>query len=210
MSDLASKLFKALRQMDSEANVDRNGHPTGLNWYGGDARPELKRPQTEPEWTKRLAKILPAMGLPTKAEARYPGLPAGRLNRCDLVITESDGGRLWLEIKGAWTTYWVHKGSEGIYRAYLFHPVLPDLPPKSHTAALDVKKLSALTPSDAQAVGLLLIGFDSISVPMSGDVGELARLVRLDTAPWRLWSDTWEDPWRPDCSVRCWLWRRPV
>ena len=84
---------------------------------GGHAKPALKRPQTECCWSDRLAELLREAGFDARREVRYRAAP--RL-RCDLQLTGPDGGRTWLEIKGAWKHWWNHeRGSNGIYRAYL-------------------------------------------------------------------------------------------
>jgi len=200
-------LFDALRRMDGEASVEKDGYPTGLAWYGGYFRPECVRPPTETSWTRRLAQLLPEYGFPTRAEVPYPAAPRCR---CDNVVTLPGGGRLWLENKGAWKDYWVRKGGVGIYRAYLLHPLVPNLQPKGHTVPLDLKKLDPLGAPDAEAVGFLLLGFDAAAQPMDGDVAEMAGLAGLDRAPWVGASTTWDDRYRPGCRVLCWYWQRTV
>ena len=58
IAGLAESLFTHLRRMDEEATTVRDGSPTGLSWYGGHSRPDLKKPHTEVEWSKRLAELL--------------------------------------------------------------------------------------------------------------------------------------------------------
>jgi hypothetical protein len=67
-------------------------------------------------------------------------------------------GRIWIEIKGAWKAWWGKR--DHLYRSYLLHPLVPGLDPKTHTAALDVEKVSRMTSKAADHVGLLLIGFE--------------------------------------------------
>ncbi len=194
--------------MDDEA-TSMHKSPTGLLDYGRHARPELRRPQTEPEWTKRLAVLLAESGRSVRAEVRYPSLSAGRHNRCDLVIGGCEGP-LWLELKGAWKTYWARRRGDWIYRSYLLHPIVPGLDAKSHTAALDVRKLATIKPKDGSHVGLLLVGFDSQDAPMDHDVAELTRLSNLAGLTWRSWSKEWDDQRRPGERVRVWLWIQPT
>jgi len=212
MTDLTSLIFQILRQMDAEAEPTADGVPTGLNWYGGHARKELKKPQSEPEWSKVIAARLRAQRFNAEAEVRYPDTEsagAGR-KRCDVVVTDDAGRRTWIEIKGAWRTYWEQSGSLLLYRSYLLHPLVDGLDPKTHTVPLDMKKLAALRKPDADEAVILLVGFDSAESPMDDDVAELASLAGLDEAPWSLATDEWDDAQRSGERIRCWLWRRPV
>jgi len=206
MDQVAHALFTAIRQMDEEAGPNKKGSPTGLNWYGGYAKPEQKRPQTEPCWTQRLAQLLPKMGISCRAEVNYPGLPKGRKNRCDLVISLDGENELWLEIKGAWKSYWEKEGGLRIYRSYLFHPLLPGLVEKSHTAANDLRKLEQLKAQDAQSLGLLLVGFAAQDSLMDVDVEEFIQLAELLPPKWYQWQDSWDDVHRIGERVQCWLW----
>jgi len=206
LDQLPATIFACLRRMDAEATTIRNGAPTGLNWYAAHARPELKKPQTEPEWSKRLARLLTDAGVPTRAEVPYPH---DRRKRCDVVVTlPDDSGRVWIEIKGAWKHWWSQRGGLGIYRSYLFHPLLPGLIAKSHTVPNDLRKLSHLTPADARAAAMLLIGFDTPECSMDEDVEELVRLAGLHEPDWMIATDEWHDPWRSGQLVRCWYWTR--
>src|SRR5207302_821765 len=135
LHQFSETLLGILKQMDSEANVSKDGYPTGLAWYGGYFRPDCKRPPTETSWTQRLSQLLTEAGIATKAECRYPGQTRCK---CDNVVQLSDGRRLWMENKGAWKEYWRSNGGLGIYRSYLFHPLLPGLDPKTHTVPLDL------------------------------------------------------------------------
>ena len=209
IGELACVLFQSLHEIDEEASTMLDGVPTGLNWYGGHARPDQKKPQTEPYWTRRLAEILSARGLPTTRKERYPVDGASR-GRCDLVVTLDGDRRLWIEIKGAWREWWRRTGSLGIYRAYLLHPLVPGLAPKSHTVPLDLQKLSRLSTNHADHVALLLVGFDSVESPMDDDVSELMRLAGLNLMPWTTVSTGWPDQRRLGERVRCWCFHRAV
>ena len=194
--------------MDADATTMRNGHPTGLSWYAAHARPELKKPQTEPEWSKRLAALLTESGWASAAECRYP--VQGSRQKCDVVIALPGGGKLWLEVKGAWKQWWQERGGEHIYRSYLLHPLLPGLDKsRTHTAALDLQKLKVITREHGTHTGLLLIGFDGAE-PMQPDVDEFARLAGLDHPSWQSWRDSWPDSRRQGQFVRCWLWVSPI
>jgi len=206
MGEFAAAVFDSLEVMDREATTVRDGYETGLYWYGGHARPEQKKPQTEPNWTQALAKVLPSVGYPSRAEVPYPDQPR---QKCDLVV-DVGGNTVWIEIKGAFQRYWLEKGNEYFYRSYLLHPLVRGLDPKSHTAPLDLDKLSRLSSEDADSVGLLLVGFDTSRAPMDADIAELTRLAQLDRDPWCGWSRTWDDPHRAEGRTRCWFWLRPA
>lgn len=209
---MARTIFKLLRQMDQEAGKNSEGKAIGLNEYGWHYhyRPEIKHPQTEPCWTKRLAELLSKRGFDTKSEEPYPDLPAKHQVRCDLVISLGDSEKLWLEIKGAWKVYW--RGS-GIYRSYLLYPcpLEPGLVEKSHTVPLDLKKLERLRYPEATQIGILLIGFDSSEYPMDNDVVQLVNLTGMGRSPlWTCSYDEWEDAYRPGEMVKCWLWLKDL
>lgn len=190
-SVIFEKLVTALRIMDAEA-LPVNGKPTGLNWYGGWARPDLKRPQTEVEWTKVLAKRLGC-----QREIPYPSHPK---KRCDLVVDRT----CWIEVKGLWPAYWAAQGQRAIYEAYLFDPLKSSKLGKSHTAARDVIKLGGLLAKDAAVVGLVLVGFDSVREPCNADISEFAQLAGLGS--WWHGSAAWEDAQMTGQMVKVWGW----
>lgn len=177
---IASTLFALLRQMDQEASTVCKGHPTGLQDYGRHARPELKRPQNEPEWSKRLARLLTERGLPSSAEVKYPHDPR---KKCDVVATLGPGQRLWIELKGAWRDYWRKQGGMYIYESYLFHPLKEGLDDKSHTVPRDIEKLARLHPPEAQQLGLLLIGFERPDDTMDADVASCGNWLGSAASP---------------------------
>jgi hypothetical protein len=211
LPNLRKTMFKCLRVMDKEAIPNEWGSTTGLSWYGGHARPDLTRPQTEPLWTLRLTSLLKGEGFSASSEVRYPPQVSGRRGKCDLVV-ELDGGKtIWIEIKGAWKVWENKETNQWIYRSYLLHPLEPGLDKnKSHTAALDVEKLRALTSVDAAYVGMLLIGFDSSTHRMDADMRDLVRLAKLDTGHWSETSTKWLDHHRKHNHVKCWFFCRPV
>lgn len=208
MQELCALIFRLLRAMDAEANIARQGSPTGLNWYGAFREPTKKRPRTEPCWSQRLAELLSQNGFPTRAEVPYPRSPR---TRCDCVVTLRSGSKLWLEIKGAWKHYWDSRGGAWIYRSYLLHPLVAGLDKRrTHTAPLDLRKLAALSPSDGSHAGLLLVGFEKSDAPMDAEISQLVQLAGLDRSPWAMTQDSWADPYRPSLNERCWLLHRPV
>lgn len=205
---LPTQLFAFLRLMDVEAigGPAESVRPYGLCDYGRYARQDVGKPQCEVEWSRRLAKLLRGAGLSVETEARYPvtdDLPDSRL-RCDLVLQLDQGQRLWVEVKGAWRSYW--GGNSKIYRGYLLHPLVPGVDPKSHSVPLDLKKLSSLRPPQAHHIGQILIGFESLEDPMGEDVATLIRLAGLSS--WQSASDSWVSPTTPTERVRCWFWWR--
>jgi hypothetical protein len=206
LSGAVEQVFRVLYRMDQEADtLYPTGNPTGLHDYGKHARPEQKRPQTEPNWTKRLSVLLPARAIPTTPEVHYPDDSGCK---CDLVVSLPGGVEFWLEIKGAWKQWWIENGSDWIYRSYFFHPLVPGLDPKTHTVPLDLEKLRRLRPPHATHVGSLLVAFDSESAPVESDVAELVRLAGLASEPWTTDRAWWPDARRPGRFVKCWLWRR--
>ena len=190
-ADLFDRIVTALRAMDAEAQpVNRT--PTGLSWYGGWARRDLKRPHTEVEWTRALATRLGG-----QREVAYP---ADTRKRCDLVV---DG--CWIEVKGLWPAWWAARGQRSIYEAYLFDPLKPyPALKKPHTAARDLIKLRGLAAGDAAMIGLVLIGFDAAAAPCDADIAEFARLGGLEE--WWHGSAAWTDAQRPGESVKVWGW----
>jgi hypothetical protein len=209
MEAFIQALFRSLRQMDSEANTKMQDYTTGLAWYGGYFRPELKKPHTEPCWSTRLSQLLPQEGFPSESSVQYPDILPKR-RRCDLVASLPNGRRVWIEIKGAWKEYWRQTGGEWIYRSYLLHPLLAGLDPKTHTVPLDLERLKAVRQQDGSDIGCLLVGFDSNEAPMDADIEELQKLAGLSGKPWLRAMTHWPDPYRPDCNIRIWFWHRPV
>jgi hypothetical protein len=204
MQALAQQILGSLRAMDAEAVPRSDGKLTGLWWYGGHARPELKRPQTEVEWSRRLAALLSNAGYTTRRETAYPGTPR---DRCDLVALLPDGRRVWIEVKGAWKDYWVARRGHAIFRGYLLHPLVPyPALGKRHTAALDLEKLGRLGPSSADLVAFLLVGFDRPDAPLDADLAEFVGLAGLGRDPWSGATDSWTDVQQRGVHPHVW-WR---
>jgi len=205
---LAEQIIQCLREMDYEATAVRDGHATGLYDYGRHARPELKRPQCEPAWTQRLNVLLRSRGFECDAEVRYPAHD-GELTRakCDLVV-ESTEGKAWIEIKGAWRSYW---NGKGLYLCYLFHPLMDGVDAgKSHTVPLDLKKLEAIDASHARWVCEVVVGFDTSDDAMDGDIEKLEALARFTPPKWARAHERWDDPYRVGHRVNVWAWWREV
>lgn len=211
LTKLTQALFSALRQMDVEAvTLLGSGAPTGLSDYGRHARPELKRPQAEVEWSRRVAQLLRIEGFAVTTEVPYPAYAVPvtrRRQRCDLVIDLGEDGKLWLEVKGAWRDYW--GGKSGIYLCYLLFPLAPEYDlGKDHTVPFDLAKLKALKQPEAQHVAELLIGFERHDDPMDTEIGSLIRLAELDQ--WQTHVDAWDSTVVPSQRIRAWLWHKKI
>lgn len=208
---VASIVFASLRAMDREATHGRaSGQPCGLCDYAYFVRPELKRPQNEVEWSKRITADLIGAGLNSSDQLYYPSyaiLPGFKRQRCDVVVPVRGGGRLWLELKGSWRNYW--GGTSKIYRSYLLHPLVANLDEsKKHTVPLDLRRLARLRHPDATHVAELLVSFESMADPVADEIDTLRRLAGLHE--WSEHLDSWESPTVPDQRVRCWFWWREV
>jgi hypothetical protein len=202
--DLPARILSYLRLMDAEATTPTQaGIPAGLNDYGRHARPDLRRPSAEREWSRRVSTLLSQNGFPTSLEVKYPNQTDRGRKSCDLVIDLSSGERAWIEVKGAWRDYW--KGGF-IYRSYLLHPLEPGLDPKTHTVPLDLVKLSSLRLPEAAFVAELLIGFESPDDPMDEEIETLVSLSGL--SEWDKAYEAWMSQTVVGQRVRCWFWHR--
>jgi len=209
VGDIAKRLFLLLRQMDAEAiSRDASGNRTGLSDYARHVRRDLKRPQNEVEWSKRLAQLLSLDGISTSTEVEYPDqshLPKQKRKRRDLRLQLPESETMSIEVKGAWSDYWGR--SNLIYRSYLLHPLLPGLDDtKTHTVPFDLLKLSGLRRPETEFIGLLLVGFEKLDDPMDTDIATLRNLAGL--SDWCESSDTWESVTVPGQRVHCWFWHR--
>jgi hypothetical protein len=207
VKDVPDLLFRFLKAMDAEAtSLTSAGHPTGLQDYGRHCRKGLSKPQNEVEWSKRLAELLIAEGIPTELECDYRdrcnGLLPGRRQRLDLLLKLGEAV-LAVEVKGAWSDYWGRRNK--IYRSYLLHPLVIGLDAtKTHTVPYDLLKLSQLRPPQVDYIGQLLIGFECPDDPMDSDVDQLIDLAGLDD--WESSYDQWSSPSVSGQRVRCWFW----
>lgn len=190
-------LFRYLQLMDREA-----GACGGLEDYGRLRHPEM--PRHEVEWGRRLAELLRDDGVLAKVGELYPAIPKAR---CDLRLTLPNGARIWLEIRGAWKSGSGQNASRA-YRSRLLYPLVPDLPSRISTAALDVRRLASLTERDADGAAFLLLGFDGRAHPMSADVDLFESLSGLDA--WACARASWSQCVKTDRFVRGWLWIRDL
>lgn len=206
---LPYQLFSFLRLMDKDASHSRSsdGRPFGLGDYGRHARPDLTRPQNEVEWSCKLIKLFSRLpGVVADGEVAYPKMKSAgaRRRRCDIVLSLGDK-RIWIEIKGAWRSYW--GGNNKIYRSYLLHPLVSGLDAsKSHTVPFDLMKLGTLASPQAHAVGQVLIGFEDPKDPIGEEVDTLVRL--SDLPSWNSSKDSWESG--SGERIKCWFWWRYV
>jgi hypothetical protein len=205
---LFAEIVAILKGMDAEADQPVRGYPTGLWWYGahcerrcGSNRP---RPRTEPWWSRDLAERLTHHTQRAQAEVAYPLHP--RLH-CDVVVTLPDGGRMWLELKGAWKSWWADQGKAGVFRSYLLDEPSPS---RSHTARGDLGKL-ALIPTEPRGIRAFgLIGFARRDQPMTTEVTELATLAGLDDGTWTHLDATWAGRHDAREHVSVWLWGKAM
>jgi hypothetical protein len=209
INELANRLFTLLRQMDSEASGRvESDKACGLCDYGWYARPELKKPQNEVEWSKRLAELLALDGIPANVEVEYPGqnhLSRRKRKRLDLRLQLGGSQSIAIEVKGAWSDYWGRKNRT--YHSYLLHPLIAGLDRrKKHTVPFDLLKLAALRRPETDYIGLLLIGFEKFDDPMQADIQLLKELAGLSA--WYESGDVWESYTVPAQRVRCWFWYR--
>lgn len=149
-----------------------------------------------------LATRLEASGCSVIREHQYPGTR----EECDLVITLSTDTRVWVEVKHAWKSWFncdCTTGASSAYKGYLFGDA-------SHKgAAHDFDKLETVASPHAQWIGVLLIGWDSNSRPMYGDVQELVRQKELVKRGWSLAaSRRWADRRNPAFGIATWFWMR--
>jgi hypothetical protein len=198
---LPEKLFAALQTMDREASAISGG-PTGLCWYGA-----RKTRQTSRHWIPRLVSLLRESGIDAHGQHPYPH----RGPRCDLFVRISGEETVWIEIVGAWKDYCRRVGLESVYRASLQFPIEPpEVIARKNKFAVDMERLTTLSPPHAQHIGMLLVGFDSAQFSMDEDVQDLKARSVLGKPPWPEHADSWTDARRDGCSVKCWLWMRPV
>ena len=201
------QIITILKGMDAEADQPVRGHPTGLWWYGAHCErrcgSNMRRPRTEPWWSRDLSTRLSSLGHPAQAEVAYPDHP--RLH-CDVVVELPSGGRMWLELKGAWKTWWSERNKLGVYRSYLLDAPSPA---RSHTAHGDVLKLQKIPPTHGGILAFGLIGFARIDEPMTEEVADLARRTGLDDPAWEHRSASWVGQHDAREMVTVWLWGRP-
>jgi hypothetical protein len=159
----------------------------------------------ETRWSNELGEVLNAQGMRTVHQGPYPG----SRKSCDLISHLGDGSEFWLEIKGAWliTRPFVHSDGRRIggkrntsYRKHLFH--------EDESALKDVAvKLSSIAGPN-KYVGFLLIGFDSVHLPMDKEIDELLSKGQLNSGAWTAMYRDWPNQLDKDYRIRCWFWYR--
>jgi len=103
---------------------------------------------------------------------------------CDLVFADGPA-QVWIEVKKAWTwsTYTKPSGSNSAYSKHLFGEAASAL----HDGRDRLLRL--IGRPEAQAIGLLVLGLDSIQRPLPvGDLDRLALQAGIDREPWRRFS----------------------
>lgn len=169
------------------------------------AAPELRYEEKACEFGAGTNVTLRQLLSAQPGDVPYPG--CGGL--CDLVL-ELDGVRAWIEVKQAWTwmTYKKPAGSNGAYHKHLFGDTASAL----HDARDRLPRL--LGRPEAQVIGLLVIGLDSVQRPFPiHDLENLARRAGIDQDPWRRFSRPRRASTQPGfepIGVHAHLWLRPA
>jgi hypothetical protein len=152
-----------------------------------------------------LQRHLVAGGYKVVLERPYPG----SRKTCDLFVIDSEGHRFWIELKLAWRQWFyehVKRNKDGLYRPYLFGPLVPGWE-KTHSVYQDTEKLGLLGPKDGDTVGVVGVGLDSASGEVAADLAELAVLARLRERGWHVTDvRTWIDRHCAECRLTCWFW----
>jgi hypothetical protein len=195
--------------MDAEASTLVKGHRAGL--YGYTAHCGSISRKFEDVWASRLAEILTDGGYPTAPQVAFPNQ---RRKKCDMVVQLPGRApkKLWVEFKTAWKTWFnrwddVLVAKNQFYLPYLFGPLRPGLR-KTHSATQDIWKLQEFAPS-GDALGFLLVGFDSAPSSMLPDVNAWVAEMELRKHGWRsLGPDVWADTCCGTCRTCSWYWWR--
>jgi hypothetical protein len=222
VANLSALLFEMLKEMDSEAvGTTKNGWPVGLRSYCHYERTQpgvkpRKRDDIEDSWCRRLSRLLKERhDLEVGTFSSYP-----TKKRTDLVVELPNAGKVWIEIKGAWS--YNNRGNCGKpriqkddYRKYLYG--------RPHKCVeWDVAKCACLTTAEASHAGILVIGFDAeepAKYSISGDeIAVLKTRAGLGDPVWREHYREWPDehqlngPQRAanGYRVRCWFWYRQL
>ena len=125
------------------------------------------------------------------------------------MIRLANGQTVWIEVKASFPEYWRKRGQLYRYEHRLFALDEPGLE-REASVAKDVRKVGGLSASSADFVGILLVGFDTLSHPMDGDIQKLRDQTGIAMTPWLEASDHWADPYREGQRVHCWFWWRTV
>ena len=152
----------------------------------------------------RLAAQLTAQGaFPTTTGSgnRYP--KSGR--NCDLILRLPGDRRLWLETKIAW---WTWPASAGAVNSGLCTKHLTSV--TDNSAYRDITEKLPLVTNEADFVGELIIGFDSLEHPLDALVHRLVREAGVSGPDWMTFYSDWPNPQDSAYRVRTWLWCRAV
>jgi hypothetical protein len=211
-------ILTALQEMGSESV--KAGKPYGLRGYPDFHRELYPGSFRKYAWEEPLiagiASRLRNKGLHVQTESLYPTAK----EKCDLIVTLTEGARLWLECKTAFKES-LGEPSPGYGYGYDYEGTKPYSPRGkgcwtagvADIGAQDLLKLKSLRRQDAEFIGILLLGFDRSTVPLGHD--ELYDLLPRDLASWTaLHKDEdgvmWPDPYPPRAARgfrdRVWLW----
>jgi len=191
--------------MDSEAITNiGNGFACGLTNYNHNYG--LTSRKWEQTVNDRLAALFTENRCSAEREVRY----SHSRQKCDLLIDVPLIGKLWLEVKPAWKTWFSSSGrmqsnSLPIYKSYLFGNTAKGLS-RTHSFAQDFEKLQILTAEYGRYAGHLLIGFDSEDNPMISDILAVANKLNLSSEGWQmLGPETWADKNCQKCRFHVWF-----
>lgn len=155
-----------------------------------------------------------------KGELRYP---AG--GYCDLIIGPDSSSSIWIEFKTACRQHLAESSPGSQYR-YKYDGVGSYDPGRGRDSWVsgvldigrkDVPKLLSLSPLEAKYIGVLLLGFDRVTDPLTNR--ELYELLPKGLCDWKSAHDskegvTWDDsyPLRKERGFRerIWFWYRLV
>lgn len=195
LPEINQLLLSTLRDIDAEAMPVEGDYPTGLWWYTGHLdrdRKSRKVLNSEVEWTRRMAELLPGNKHSLRAsEQKFPG----SRQRCDVVIDIGKPKPFWIEVKGAWRAYFDPPKPNKAYEKHL------------HAAAADVEKLQTLTPSDACGIAFVLVGFDQPKLPITAEHLDIV-CAKVTDPDWTSSSVEWDIKGRVNFRTRLWIWSR--
>lgn len=206
-------ILSHLQWMDQEA-IDASEYRPGLRGYleimkhRGHRVPGGKR-AWENAVTEGLANRLKPRIQLLGTQCAYPfAADEGMRGTCDLQF-HRDGTRWWIENKLSWRSEFVIRSGawarkvNASCRAHLVK-----------RTAYDFEKLARLTRSDADQVGVLLIGFDDPEISLDEYLQEMLDRVQPAHSGWQLAGEhTWPAAfWSRfyEARNRVWLWTRTV
>ena len=206
-AEIGSFLADSVHSIDLSCNTLMHGVEAGLcnvkPLFAPQALSELGKKLTEETLISWLiSKRFNSVDIFAKPEQKYPGSN----EECDLVLHLSRNRQFWIEAKLAWRRWYNCNGSakgSSSFNGYLHgdatHP----------GAAHDFRKLERVTRVDAEWMGVLLIGFDSLKAPMDSAVKELEACEKLVERGWSMVAtQKWTDRRNPLFRINCWFWTR--